>query len=123
MKIKLARTDVYVPKWNGNRSLPDSEQVLIEYRFMTCEEEEKYSSFRPVFSSDKSEVRDVTIDVQTHANEIWDACVKKVSGLCDDNGVEITDPRKVRAVPGVYGLVTEVVAEIKTGLTAVQLKN
>jgi hypothetical protein len=123
LKIKLARTDTFVPKWNGNRELPESEQVKIEYRFMTCEEEEKYSALRPVFSADKTEVRDVTIDVHTHANEIWDACVKKVSGFCDENGVELADPKKVRAVPGVYGLVTEVVAEIKTGLTAEQSKN
>jgi hypothetical protein len=123
LKIKLSRTDTYIPKWNGNRKLPTSDQVKIEYRFMTCEEEEKYSALRPVFSSDKSEVRDVTIDVHTHANEIWDVCVKKVDGLTDDNGVGITDPRKVRAVPGVYGLVTEVVAEIKTGITVEQSKN
>jgi hypothetical protein len=93
MKIKLSRTDTYTPKWNGNRKLPTEEQVSVEYRYMTCEEEERWSVIRPIYSTKPDEARDITMDVQTHANDIWDACVIKVNGLADENGVPVTDPK------------------------------
>ena len=123
MKIKLARTDIYVPRWNGNRSLPDSEQVKVEYRFMTCEEEERFSVVRPVYNMAEGKTQEITVNYDLHANDIWRACVKKVSGLTDEAGAEITDPKKVADIPGMYSLITEVVAEIKRGLTEADLKN
>jgi hypothetical protein len=123
MKIKLSRTDVYIPKWNGNRSLPDSEQVKVEYRFMTCEEEERFSLIKPVYNMAEGKAQEITVNYDLHANDIWDACVKKVSGLFDENGVELTEPKKIRAIPGMYNLVTEVIAEIKRGLTEDDSKN
>ena len=122
MKIKLSRTDTYFPKWNGNRDLSDAEQVSVEYRYMTCEEQEKWSLIRPVYNTKDGE-GEVRVDYSTHANDIWDACVLKVNGLTDDKNLAITDPKAVRKVPGIYGLVTEVVAEIKQGLTETERKN
>lgn len=123
MKIKLSRTDIYIPKWNGNRSLPESEQVKVEYRYMTCEEEERFSVLRPIYNMAEGKTQDVAIDYKTFANDIWKACVKKVSGLQDEAGAEITESKKVADIPGMYSLITEVVAEIKRGLTEEDLKN
>ncbi len=123
MKIKLARTDTYIPKWNGNRSLPDSEQVKIEYRYMTCEEEERFSKIRPVYNMAEGKAQEITVNYDLHANDIWKVCIRKVNGLLDENGAEVTDPKKVADIPGMYGLITEVVAEIKQGLTEADLKN
>ena len=123
MKVKLSRTDIYIPNWNGNRSLPDSEQVKVEYRFMTCEEEERFSLVRPRYNMVEGKASEVEIDYKTFANDIWKTCVKKVSGLYDEAGTEITEPKKVADIPGMYSLVTEVVAEIKRGLTEADLKN
>lgn len=123
MKIKLSRTDIYIPKWNGNRSLPESEQVKVEYRFMTCEEEERFSLIRPVYNVADGKTQEVSVNYDLHANDIWRACVKKISGLQDENDTEITDPKKVADIPGMYSLITELVAEIKRGLTETDLKN
>lgn len=123
MKIKLARTDIYVPRWNGNRSFPDSEQVKVEYRFMTCEEEERFSKVQPIYNVAEGKTQEIMVNYEQHANDIWRACVKKVSGLADEDGAEITDPKKVADIPGMYALITEVVAEIKRGLTEADLKN
>ena len=129
VKIKLSRTDIYIPKWNKNRKLPEEEQIKIEYRFMTSEEEERFSLIRPTYSMDKQNTdadgkpKEIAVDFELHANEIWDICVKKVTGLFDESGVEIAEPKKIRAIPGIYGLITEVVAEIKRGLTEEEIKN
>lgn len=121
MKIKLSRTDTYIPKWNGNRNLPEAEQVKVDYRYMTCEEEEKWSVIRPVFTD--GETKEVKVDYATHANDIFAACVLKVDGLCDTDGKPVAKPQEVLKVPGIYGLVTEVVAEIKRGITEQDSKN
>lgn len=118
MKIKLSRTDTYVPKWNGNRELPEAERVSVDYRYMTCEEEEKWSVIRPIFS--EGETKEVKVDYATHANEIWLACVKAVHGLTDMDGAPVSDAKAVLKVPGIYGFVTEVVAEIKRGILTEQ---
>lgn len=122
MKVRLSRTDTYIPKWNGNRDLPPDEQVVIEYRYMTCEEEERWSLIRPVYNT-KEETGEVRVDYNTHANDIWDACVTSVRGLCGDDDKPLTDPKAVRKVPGIYALVTEVVAEIKQGISEADSKN
>ena len=123
MKIKLSRTDIYIPNWNGNRSLPESEQVKVEYRFMTSEEEERFSLIRPVYNMADGKTQEIAVNYDIHANDIWRVCVKKVNGLQDENGAEIADPKKVAEIPGMYSLITEVVAEIKRGLTEADLKN
>ena len=129
MKIKLSRTNIYIPKWNHNRELPEDEQVKIEYRFMTSEEEESFSLVRPTYNMDKKNTdeegkpKEIAVEFELHANAIWDKCVKKVIGLFDENGNEISEPKKVRAIEGIYGLITEVVAEIKLGLTEEEIKN
>jgi hypothetical protein len=123
MKIKLSRTDIYIPNWNGNRSLPESEQVKIEYRFMTCEEEERFSLIRPIYNVSDGKTQEISINYEAHANDIWRTCVKKVNGLVDETGAEIIDPKKVAEIPGMYNLITEIVAEIKRGLTETDLKN
>lgn len=121
MKINIAGKETYVPKWNGNRKLPKEEQVVVEYRYMTCEEEERFQAFVPRYDTENT--KSVELEIQTHANDIWAACVTKLTGLSDTAGKEITDPKAVAKVPGVYGLVTEVVAEIKRGLDEGASKN
>lgn len=120
MKVRIARADVYTPKWRGNRSLPEAEQVRVEYKLLTAEQEERFSSIAPEYDKGGEITR---IKVETHANAIWDECVVKVFNLCDENGKAIEAPAKVKEIPGVYSLITEVVAQIKRGLDEAELKN
>ena len=118
MRVSLSLTDQYIPEWRGNRDLPDDEQIKVTYRLMTAEQEEKYSTLY----MRRGTGDDYSMDVKTHAVEIWDECVTTVTGLVGDSG-PITDPKQVRAIPGIYGLVTEVVAVIKRGISEDELKN
>ena len=124
MKVKVARQDTYTPDWRGNKKLPEDEQIKVEFSYMTAEQEEKFSTLVPRYKGTETEKMDVEVEIHTNANAIWDACVKKVHGLFDeDSGKEITTSLKVRDVPGIYGLITEVVAHIKKGIEEEDAKN
>jgi len=123
MKVKVARQDVYVPEWRGNRKLPEAEQIKVDFTFMTAEQEEKYSTIVPRYKGTDMDKMNVEVEIHTNANAIWDECVKRVTGLFDENDKEITDPKKVRNIPGIYGLITEVVAQIKKGIDEEKSKN
>lgn len=121
MKINISNKYTYVPKWNGNRKLPPDKQMSVEYRFMSCEEEEKFSQFVPKYKGDKRD--EVELEIKTNANEIWDTCVTKVLGLYDEAGKELSDPKAVRKVSGTYGLITELVGIIRKGIGEEDQKN
>ncbi len=42
MKINITREGKYIPKWNDNRELAESEQMHITFRFLTYEERNKF---------------------------------------------------------------------------------
>ena len=126
MRVKVARQDVYIPRWRGNRDLPEDEQVKVEYSYMTAEQEEKYSTLVPRYKGTQDEKIDVEVEVHTNANAIWLDCVKNVSGLFWDDGKgekEYTTPKEILKIPGIYGLVTEVVGHIKQGIDEEESKN
>jgi len=117
MKVKVARQDVYIPGWRDNKKLPEAEQIKVDFSYMTAEQEEKFSTLVPRYKGTETEKMDIEVEIHTNANAIWDDCVKKVHGLFDeDSDKEITAPQKVREIPGIYGLITEVVAHIKKGI-------
>ena len=116
MQITISRTGKYIPKWQGNRQLPEKAQVSVEYAYMTPEQEERYTTFKPRYhSEDDGNPREVEITIETHALEIWRECVQRVHNLRVGPD-EITSPKEVAEIPGIYDLITEVVAHIKKGL-------
>ena len=122
MRVSLAKELTYIPKWNGNRKLKKEEQVVVTYRYMTSQEEEELSVITPKYKiGDKS--GESEIEIKPKSIEVWDKCVIRVSGLVDEKDTPITEPAKVRAIPGIYELVTEVVAEIRKGFTGEEEKN
>lgn len=123
MKVPITRSAVYVPKWRGNRDLPEVEQIRIEYRLLTAEQEERFSSIAPEYENDGKEVKVTRIKVETHANAIWAENVVKVFNFVGDDGKPVENPIEVQKIPGVYGLITEVVAQIKRGIDEDQARN
>lgn len=121
MKVNISGKETYVPKWNGNRKLPKDEQITVEYRYMSCEEEERFQAFVPRYDTENT--KSVELEIQSHANDIWAACVVKVTGFQDAVNGKDMDPKAIVKVPGVYGLITEVVAEIKRGIDEGEAKN
>ena len=116
MKVPITRAAVYTPKWRGNDKLPEVEQIRIEYKLLTAEQEERFSSIAPEYENDGKDIKVTRIKVETHANQIWAECVVKVFNFVGDDGKPIENPIEVQKIPGVYGLITEVVAQIKKGI-------
>jgi hypothetical protein len=42
MIVDVVQEKVYVPKWNGNRELPESEQIRVTHRFLKAGERKSY---------------------------------------------------------------------------------
>jgi len=123
LKVKIARQDVYIPQWKKNRDLPEDEQVKVEFSYMTAEQEEKYSDLQPKYVSENDNMH-YEIEVKYNINAIWNECVKKVTGLFnEDTNKEVTAPGEVKKIPGIYGLITEVVGHIKRGIDEGEAKN
>ena len=125
MFLKISREDTYVPRWRGNDTLKEDEQIKITFHYMTADQEERYTKFKPIYRGTAiDKLQEVEMSIETHANDIWDGCVTKVSGLFDDETKkEITNPVEVRKIPGIYGLITETVAFIKRGIEEIDEKN
>jgi len=112
MKVNLTITQTYVPEWRGNRSLPEGEQIVVTYRLMSAEQEERFAKM-----SAKSDGKgEYLVNIEPKAVEIFGACVTHVAGLFDMAGTPITEAKDVLAVPGIYELIGDVAAEIKKGM-------
>ncbi len=118
MKINVSKGDTYIPEWRGNKDLPEKEQIKVEFTYMTGEQEERLTPIIPTFN----EKNEIQIEYKSNASAVWDECVSKISGLVGDDK-EITDPGKVKALPGTYGLITEMVGHIRRELTSTDSKN
>ena len=125
MLIRVTRDDIFTPTWRGNDKLKEEDQIKVSFGYMTAEQEEKFSTMKSAYKGDLNDKdREVKIEIETHANQIWDACVKKVTGLVDEATKKpIDNVKAIRAIPGIYGLITEVVAHIKAGIEALDEKN
>ena len=42
MIVEVLSEKVYIPKWNGNRELPEDEQIKVTHRFFKAGEKKKY---------------------------------------------------------------------------------
>lgn len=48
MKVKMRKTDVWIPDWNGNLSEPEDEQIRFHHRFLSAAERKQYIYTRPI---------------------------------------------------------------------------
>jgi hypothetical protein len=120
VEVRISGNYKYIPKWRGNDKLPESEQIVVHHTYLTPEQEEKYSTFHPVYKGKE----EVELEIKTNAVAIWNTCVQSVAGFTDaESKLPITDPKKIATIPGMFGLITEVVAHIKKGFDEEELKN
>ena len=112
MKVSLSITQKFTPEWRGNRDLPTDEQIVVTYRLMTAEQEERFA--RMSAKSDGS--GEYMVNIEPKAVEIFGACVTHIAGLFDTAGAPITEAAEVLKIPGIYDLIGDVAAEIKKGL-------
>jgi hypothetical protein len=48
VRVSLKKSDVFIPDWQGNLDLPESEQVRFHYRFLGSAERDKYIYRKPM---------------------------------------------------------------------------
>lgn len=123
MKVTAVLEERYVPKWNGNRELPDAEQVTVEIKWPTNAERENLKGYK--ISPQTSEV-----SVYFNTERILENHVTKVTGLeVSQNGktVKIKNGHDLAAsnVLALGGLIDEIKAYVTSedGLTEEQEKN
>lgn len=47
MKINYKKSDIFIPEWEGNKDLPDNEQIKFHHRFLTTEERMRFVYWEP----------------------------------------------------------------------------
>lgn len=102
MNIRTTGTTLFVPAWNGNRDLPEIEQIKVRVKFPTTAEFEPFAGARTTDLDVPGMVRHCTVGI---ANLVIDE--KPI-----ENGKQLIDetPRAV-----VRDLVNEVAMHIMTG--------
>ena len=107
MTVTLSRSAIYIPEWNGNKELPEEEQISVEYEYLTAEDRNKYlltdaKSFgetaRAVFRDKVKKIRNLDLVIDG----------KKVPAI----------PENILSAPDMYNFFSEVSVEI---ITASQL--
>ena len=48
MEIQINKFGSYVPKWRGNKTLPEKEQIKFHFRYLTNDERDQYIYLTPV---------------------------------------------------------------------------
>lgn len=134
MKINITREGRYIPKWNGNRDEPDSEQIIVEYTNLTHEQRKKYiTNEKPVIHIDDFDRKsDDEIDedvmrqharmelkVDTDSDGMVVAMSPKIRNLEDNEGNPIDTWSKLLAVPQtkenqIGALITEITGELSS---------
>ena len=119
MKVNLSITQKYTPTWRDNRDLPELEQIVVTYRLMTAEQEERFAKM----SAKSDGTGEYLVNIEPKAVEIFGACVTHVDGIWDTASNPITEAADVLKIPGIYELIGEVAAEIKKGMSEEDTKN
>ncbi len=120
-----------MPEWEGNRELPEDDQLLITYTPLTGEQRKKYThKEKPLYSIEVEGKTDEEVEAQiqeqttrielriwTDDDEIAAACKPAIKNLEDLDGDPITTWAQLLAVPQtkenqISVLITEVTTEL-----------
>lgn len=114
MKLVLQRTGTYVPEWNDNKKLPEEEQIMVDFTYITASEKDAFSQ-----SSDGN--------YATLAKKVWLQNVKKIHNLevLVDGDIVNATPENLLNLPDTWDFYVEVATHIfnASSLNQEQLKN
>lgn len=106
MRIQVKRNDTYVPKWNGNRKLPESEQIKVHYHFLSFEEQERLVSV----NNDNKTVINYSGGLASQVDSIDNLTVE----TSDGEEKQIANGKELIAEPAVEKLATELFMYLKS---------
>ncbi len=113
MKVNVSRQGIYIPKWEGNRKLEESDQMVVEHEFLSHEQRRRYVHVeRPNYSIEVAGKSDKEIEEQLENQtrmvqfKAWDdkediaiACKPKIKNLEDEDGNAIDTWDKLLKAP------------------------
>ena len=126
MIVELKRTDTFIPEWNGNKELPESEQIKFNHIFLGAADRKQYVYNKPIEFSQSKDIDQVSkLEIVTDGQGIARKCVKSIdnlSVLVDGKTTEVED------IAGFYkyafsDLAAELEAYMLECMAVVDLKN
>lgn len=116
MRIEVKAEDIYIPRWNNNRGLPEDEQIKITHRFLLGGERKKYIYTKPMQADKFTGELDSKVDYIQDGQGIAKAIVTKIEGLevaCGDKVVKVDTIEKLYTTSGVNQVL---IAEIESAM-------
>lgn len=94
MEINIQKNGFYIPKWRGNRELPEKEQIKFHYRFLSNDERDTYIYLQPVTLKQIDEGNALDREYVQDGKGIAKAITTKIDNLnivADGKKEQITD--------------------------------
>lgn len=142
MKVNISKEGRFIPEWEGNRDLPESEQVVVEYTALTGEQRKKYThKEKPLYTVEvegktedeieeqiQDQTRKVELRIWTDDDKIAAASNIRIGNLEDTDGDPLDTWDKILKAPHTKEnqlsvLVTEVESELGTLAKETDTKN
>jgi hypothetical protein len=114
MKLTFKEINVYIPAWNGNKKLTESEQIKIHWRYPSAEEVKdirKPSDPKTVVRKGKIVADEMEMSVKLDDLYAIRTLITNIENLNVLNK-DITDGAELLKTPGLNGLVQEISTEI-----------
>lgn len=111
MIIEVKDHEVYIPEWNGNRDLPDDEQIKVHHRYFLPGERKKYIYTKPVRVDVNTGDVDSKVDFVQDEQGIVKALITKIENLTVKAGgkeIKVTNGEALYKQPVPQALVTEI---------------
>jgi len=109
--IEIKNEGTFIPKWNGNEKLSDSEQMKVVYRFLLPGEKKKFIHTGPIVLNRETGKLEDKVEFIQDTEGIARAVVKRIENLSINIGgkekkITSIDSLYAEAIPG--DLVTEI---------------
>ena len=113
MIIEVAQEKVFIPKWNKNDELPESEQIKVTHRFLKAGERKKYIYLDDIKVTSDGKVSDDGRSFHQDEQGLVKALVKKIENLSISVNDKVTDVKTAEQLYDTVGVPTNLVAEIE----------
>ena len=107
MKIKVKKSDVFIPTWKENEK--EDAPIKVHYRFLTAGERDNYIGVEPVKVVDGDP--EVTIRQDNHGLAV--KMISRIENLEIDNGTKVTTVDDAVKLYATQGVPVELVKEIE----------
>lgn len=100
MKLIIKDSDVFIPEWNKNKSLPEAEQIKIYYKYLTTEQRKQFVYTEPLkISTEKNKDSEMELVIKQDTMGIAKTSVYRI------DGIELSDGKKIDTIQKLYSTI------------------